>query len=498
MPRLLEALGRQLRFAAGEYWEIDPAIDALRQGMTWRATDVVIPEFEAASRDRLFKRGEGIPGRVWATGRWVAIPDLGADPDFPRREFAARDRLRSAAAFPLGGAGVLAFFRREEEVHEREIEGAAGLLAAQTEEFLLRVSAQEAARTSEARRAAILEAALDSIVSMDAKGLVTDWNPAAERMFGWLRGEALGRELAELIIPPRLRNAHRGGLARYLLTRQSRLLNQRVELIGMRKDGGEFPVELTITRIPIGGPPAFTGYLRDLTARRRADAEAREREAFRERFIGILGHDLRTPLQGILLSAQLLESRLSSQEDQRALGRVVSSAKRMSRMIDEVLDLTRGRLGGGIPVEPRPMDLAQTCQQALEETKAAWPARNILLEIQGDVTGQWDPDRLAQLLSNLIVNALVHGAPDRPVLVAAAAKGEKVALEVHNEGTPIPGADRDLIFDPFRIGAGSSPTGLGLGLYIAREIARAHGGDLEVESTAEQGTTFRTVLPRSR
>jgi PAS domain S-box-containing protein len=344
----------------------------------------------------------------------------------------------------------------------------------------------------------MLDAALDSIVSMDAKGLVTDWNAAAERMFGWSREEALGREMAELIIPPALRDAHRRGLARYLLTQQSNILNRRVELTGRRKDGSEFPVELTIARIAGDGPPAFTGYLRDLTERKRAEAESREREAFRERFIGILGHDLRSPLQGILGSAGQLKHRLVSEEDRRSAGRISSSAKRMSRMIDELLDLTRGRMGGGIPVHPRPTDAAQTCQQVVEETRAAWPARNILLEVQGDVTGQFDPDRLAQLLSNLTVNALVHGAPDRPVLVSAAAKGERVALEVHNEGSPIPESDRELIFDPFRIGAGGAPTGLGLGLYIAREIARAHGGELEVESSAERGTTFRAVLPRSR
>jgi len=121
VPRLLEALGLQLRFAAGEYWDVDAGADALRLVMTWRAADVIIPEFEAASRARFCRGGEGLPGGVWSSGKWAIIPDLAVDPNFPRRESAARDQLRSAAAFPLGEAGVLEFFRREEPIYEREI-----------------------------------------------------------------------------------------------------------------------------------------------------------------------------------------------------------------------------------------------------------------------------------------------------------------------------------------------------------------------------------------
>jgi len=497
MLRLLEGLGPQLGFAAGLYWERDTVADVLRFVMIWRAPDIVIPDFEAASRARVFRRGEGLPGRVWERGKWTVIPDLSTDTNFPRRDSGLRDQLRSAVAFPIGD-GVLEFFHREGTLDEHRLEETAQLLAAHLEEFLRRAAALEAERISEARRAAILEAALDSVVSMDAAGRVTDWNAAAERMFGWSREEALGREMAELIVPPALRESHRRGLARYLTRQQSTMLNRRLELRGMRKDGSEFPIELIIARIPVQGTLAFTGYLRDLTERRRAEAESREREAFRERFIGILGHDLRSPIQAILGSTYQLRNAALSETERRSLERIGTSAQRMSRMIDDLLDLTRGRLGGGIPVSPRTMDLAQTAAQVIEETRAAHPGREIVLDVQGEASGRWDPDRMAQLLSNLTVNAIVHGVQDKPVRIALAATADRVEIAVHNEGSPIPEGDRERIFDPFRRAAAEGGKGLGLGLYIAREIARAHGGELSLDSFAEQGPTFRVRLPRVR
>src|SRR5882672_3077886 len=200
VPKLLEGIGAAGRFAAGQYWERDRGRDLLAYVVNWRAPTTVIAEFEAASRARTFRPGEGLPGRVLATGEPALSPDLSADPDFPRA-WAAGSRLGSGAAFPLGDqevVGVLEFFRVEKDLDAAEVARIGDLLAAHGVEFFRRVRAQAAARAAEARRAAILEAALDAIVSMDAQGRVTDWNAAAERMFGWSRQEALGREMAEL------------------------------------------------------------------------------------------------------------------------------------------------------------------------------------------------------------------------------------------------------------------------------------------------------------
>ncbi len=135
-------------------------------------------------------------------------------------------------------------------------------------------------KRSEARKAAILESALDCIVTIDHEGCITEFNPAAERTFGHRRDEVMGKQLADVIIPPSLREKHREGFSRYLATGEARVLGKRIEMTAVRADGSEFPVELAVTRIPLEGPPSFTGYLRDITERKRAERELRRSEAF--------------------------------------------------------------------------------------------------------------------------------------------------------------------------------------------------------------------------
>ena len=494
IPRALEAIGSGLDFSAGLAWQEDG--DVLRYAALWRAPDTAVPEFEHDSRTRTFVRGEGLPGRVWKSGLPGIIPELASDPNFPRRLSAAHDHLLSAAAFPLPGYGVLEFYLRQAQPDPAEVDEVAQLLVSGLHEFVRRVREREKAQAAEARRAALMEAALDAIVSMDWRGMVVDWNAAAERMFGFSRTEAVGHEMAELIIPPRFREAHRHGLARVLAGGAPTVLNKRLELFAVRSDGSEFPVELTIARIPLEGPPAFTGSLRDLTERVRAQAAAQAQEALRDRFVGILGHDLRSPLSAILASAEHLARGSLEDGPKRAVARIVTSSRRMERMIAALLDLTRGRLGGGIPVTPQPHDLRAVAEQVLDEARAANPERTLALTAQGDTNASFDADRMAQVVSNLIANALEHGDPQGPISVLLDGDAAGLQLSVHNTGTPVPEAEREEIFDPFRKGSTSGRPGLGLGLYIAREIVRAHGGELSLRSSAEQGTIFTARLPR--
>ena len=135
-------------------------------------------------------------------------------------------------------------------------------------------------KRSEVRKAAIVDSSLDCIVTIDHEGRITEFNPAAEHTFGYRREEVLGRQLADVLIPPSIREKHRQGFARYLATGEARVLGKRIEMTAVRADGSEFPVELAITRIPLEGPPSFTGYLRDITERKRAEQELRRSEAF--------------------------------------------------------------------------------------------------------------------------------------------------------------------------------------------------------------------------
>lgn len=222
--------------------------------------------------------------------------------------------------------------------------------------------------------------------------------------------------------------------------------------------------------------------------------ELRELAEFRELFIGILGHDLRNPLGAIDTAADVLLRRgnLDSQAVW-AVTRIIKSSRRMTRMIDQLTDLTRVRLGGGLALVTSPTNLREVCQGIVEEFGAP-----VQLEIEGDVKGSWDADRLAAVLSNVIGNAIDHAAPGTAVVVKVHVDGRDVVVEISNQGEPIPAEVLPFIFEPFRRArsSGKSPAGhLGLGLYIAHEIVLAHGGTLDAHSST--GTTsFVMRLPR--
>ncbi|HEX7840608.1 MAG TPA: PAS domain S-box protein [Kofleriaceae bacterium] len=229
----------------------------------------------------------------------------------------------------------------------------------------------------------------------------------------------------------------------------------------------------------------------------RAQAELGHAAEFRERFLGIVSHDLRNPLGAISLAAQSLACAPGMPDGSaKALARIRSSAERMGQMIGELLDLTRGRLGGGIPVEPKRTELGSIVQGAIDELELAHPSRRIAFAAGGIFEGDYDEARLAQVASNLIGNALQHSPPDTEVTVSLVDRGGAgVALEVRNGGAPIPTELLPHLFDPFRRGNRSS-SGLGLGLFIVAEVVRAHGGTIRVASTATDGTTFTVELPR--
>jgi len=231
----------------------------------------------------------------------------------------------------------------------------------------------------------------------------------------------------------------------------------------------------------------------------RAHAEAvRAEEAGRlkDRFMGILGHDLRNPLTAITNSAHLLMRAPDLPErHQNSAARVLRASQRMAQMIRDLLDFTRGQLGGGIPVEPAEADLAEICSRVVDETKAGHPEREFVLRTEGDLTGHWDTARLEQVVSNLVVNAVHHGQ-DR-ILIEARGEPTRVVLRVRNGGPPIAPEELPTIFEAFKGQRARRATeGLGLGLYIVKEIVRAHGGSVEVTSTAEEGTTFTCVWQR--
>jgi signal transduction histidine kinase len=208
-----------------------------------------------------------------------------------------------------------------------------------------------------------------------------------------------------------------------------------------------------------------------------------------------LGHDLRTPLNVIILTAENHERVPDAREPCREAGkRITTSAGRMSRLIEDVVDFTRSRLGGGLPIERKPAHMGKLCLAPLDEIRTISPTSNISVHVEGDVNGSWDPDRVLQVVANLAGNAAMHG--DGNVQVTVRDAGDEVILEVHNGGPLIPAHKMEHLFEPFHPG-GQRREGLGLGLYIVEQIVRAHGGMVSAVSTQAAGTTFTVRWPRN-
>lgn len=224
-------------------------------------------------------------------------------------------------------------------------------------------------------------------------------------------------------------------------------------------------------------------------------------EDSRNLLIGVLAHDLRSPLSAVQLSANyLLRSDRLLDGDLRAATRIAASAARMAGYIYDLLDFTRTLLGASLPIVRSTVDLRTLCEDVVDEVRAAHPTATVNLQASDNPRGQWDAGRLVQMLTNLIANAIIHGAADRPVSIQVAESEEGAIVTVQNEGEPIPPDRLPTLFLPLQQSSlppsgqlGSS--GMGLGLYIARQIAVAHGGTIDVASEVSVGTTFTVRLP---
>lgn len=243
----------------------------------------------------------------------------------------------------------------------------------------------------------------------------------------------------------------------------------------------------------------FVGVLQDVTGLARQRAAAEDRALFAEQMVGIVSHDLRNPLSAIQMSAYLLERGELTASQRTVLGRIHNSTGRAQRLIADLLDFTLARIGKGLTLKSSPVQLHQLVSDSVDELAVAFPGRVIEHRRVGEGACVADADRLIQLIGNLVGNAVTYGAPDRPVLVTSAVAPEAIEISVHNQGQPIPPSLQPTLFEPMIRGAsGKGDRGVGLGLFIVREIARAHEGGISVHSTPQDGTTFTVRLPQRR
>ena len=541
-----------------------------------------------------------------------------------------------------------------------------------TRDISRRKRAEQTLLETTQRLRAILETAVDGIITIDERGRIQGINPATTRLFGYAPEELIGQNVS-ILMPEPYRGGHDGYMENYLRTGERKVIGIGREVHGRRKDGSVFPLELTVSEMLLPQGRLFTGLVRDITARKRAEQnqaffleagtllsqsldlattlkklttlavrhlcdycmvdlleedgqlhrrelatrhpeldgiiqrtrpypplmgsnspliralesgeavavpeitsawldsaalnaehrallealdpksvalvplvargrklgiinlawlrprppgnafaedlevakgladraavaidnarlyqQAQEAIRVREDVVAIVSHDLRNPLNAISLSATLLEREAGNERITKTAHRIAAAADRASGMIRDLLDFTQARVGGGIPIHPQPLDFHEHVRRVVEEVRLAWPERRIGFQASGEGRGEADAGRLAQVVTNLVGNALQHSPPGTSVRVSSRGVDSSLMFEVHNEGPAISAELLPTLFEPYRQGAeaGAGRGSLGLGLYITQQIVLGHGGTLDARSTPEEGTTFTVRLPR--
>ena len=471
----LEAIGRPLGWQFGAVWEVDRNSGALHCIRTWNIADgAVAREFVALTERLTFAPGVGLPGRVLETGEAAWIFDAPEDGNFPRAEAAQRAGLHAAFCFPLrsagGCTGMIEFFSHEPREPDREVLATMDLLGSLIGQFVARRQAEEDVRANESRLRAMLEAALDAVVTMDHSGRVVGWNHAATAIFGYHPNEVVGREMAEVIVPPSLRRAHRRGLARALEGQPPKILDRRLELTGMRRDGSEFPVELTITRIALPGPPMFTGYLRDITERVRAEQALRESrvrllevaDEERKRIQRNLHDGAQQRITAVLLNLGRLREK--PEERQELLSAAIDE---LAAGLEEIRALASGLHPAvlserGLVAALRALALAAP----LEVELATVPDKRLPEPVEAAAY---------YVVAEALANVHKHAGATR-VVVHAAQEDHRLVVEVADNG--VGGADDE-----------------GSGLRGLADRVEALGGRLSLDSPPGGGTRLRAEIP---
>jgi PAS domain S-box-containing protein len=369
---------------------------------------------------------------------------------------------------------------------------------------------------SEALKSAILESALDSIVTIDADNRIVEWNAAAEATFGYPRGQAVGQDMAELIIPPELRSRHRAGIAHYLATGSGPILGRRMELTALRRDGSTFPVEITVT--PIAGlpRPLFTGHLRDISERKRSDAEREtaelhlariaadllEADRRKSEFLAMLAHELRNPLAPMRNAMEILRRTGGhGQESATAMEMMRRQVGQMVRLIDDLLDVSRISQGK-IELRRASVPLAMIVEHAVEAARPPCDEMEQTLSLEMTDEPMYvdgDSARLVQVLGNLLSNACKFTARGGMIRLVVGREDDHAVLRVVDNGIGIAADHLDRIFELFAQVDASlerSHGGLGIGLTLVKSLVELHSGRIEVESAGVgHGSTFTVRLP---
>jgi PAS domain S-box-containing protein len=476
--------------------------------------------FRRVTESMPFAAGAGLPGRVAATRAPAWIPDLRADADFPRARVGESLGVRTGFAVPLLAGqevvGVLEFFTPEPAPVDQRLLDLVAQVGTELGRVAERKRAEDALRHSEERTRSILAAANDAFIGMDEQGLITDWNRTAEVTFGWSQAEAVGRSLAETIVPPGFREAHTEGLKRFLAGGEAPVLGRRIELMAMRRDGREFPAELSIWHIATGRKHLFNAFVQDISDRKRTEQalavardQAMEASRMKSQFLATMSHEIRTPMNGVIGLAELLLGTDLRPEQRPYAEGLRSAGEALLAVINDILDFSKIEAGKleleEVGFEPRHLvDEAVRLMAPAAHNKGLELVVAYAADLPTALTG--DPGRLRQIVVNLVSNAVKfteRGEVAVRVRTAAANAGDwcTVQFEVADTGIGIAPADQQHILEAFSQADASTTRrygGTGLGLAICRQLAEAMGGTMTLQSEPGKGSRFLVTVPLGR
>ena len=498
LMRVLRSLAQQMFCQYVELWWLDDRDELLHAGECWHAGGPELEAFARNFRNRSFGKGVGLAGRTWADAAPVRIENLANEADPRCARLAESGPFASALAIPiqigdriLGVAVLLSASRPLAPAAEERLDR----IGAQLGRLVDRKRSERAVSGSEARKNAMIESALDCVISVDEHGRIVEFNPAAERTFGRSRGDVLGKEMVDLLVPEDYRERHLEAFRRCLGPGGARPGGRRLELEGLRGDGSRFPLEISVTSIHIGDTPSFTAYLRDITDRKELDR-------LKDELVSTVSHELRTPLTSMRGFVELLLEREFPPEEQRQfLGIVDTEIKRLGKLIDDFLDLQRLEAGKLDYVFERQSlrPLIEEAVRMFEHTSAKHSYALALAD--GELPVSIDADRMRQTLRNLISNATKYSPDGGAVTIGAEIREDAVHVSICDQGIGMDAATQKKLFTRF-YRADSTATrrigGTGLGLALVKEIVEAHGGTVGVKSKPGEGSEFWFKLPVAR
>jgi PAS domain S-box-containing protein len=498
----LETVCHFTRCSMGQVWLPDG--DTLACSPAWYSRGYGIEHLRSASQLLRYPRGSGLPGLVWASGQPCLLHDVDDPARFDRAAAAGRAGVGEALAVPMHSASglvaVLEFFVAHERAGEPGRLERIAKVVSELGPVIERKRGEEALRVSEERFRGVTDAAMDAIVSADSEGRLRSWNRGAERMFGWRAEEVVGRPLT-VIVPERLRAAHSEGIARVRRTGRSKLAGSVVELVALRRDGSEFPVELSIGTWETGDGLSFSGVIRDITERKRAEEaiatanrELERTNAELETLVYSASHDLKSPMVSLLGYLEYLRldyGEVLGEEGGRYVQRISECTLYMQRLIHDLIDLSRA---GRLAVDLDEVDLGELARTILGEARAVHPPVRFHAGPLPVVLA--DPLSFRQLFTNLVENAVRHGGrTDLSVSIESSPLPDgSFELLVRDDGKGIPPEHRERVFGVFeRLDGASTTGGTGMGLAICRKIVELAGGSIAIAGS--RGTVVRMVLP---